>query len=191
MTPRKKIIIRSFIRIIIIITIVGGLYMFLSMTRISLPYRERPHWTIGHIAVAAVSEWPHYRILNDSSQFKYDESLELWIHVDSFGTQYAHAIGRTIYRDGERVRLVYITRTEKLLSLTRRRFLPNLRTQEMRAQTDALQDLGYGHQTIEVYYLQSLHRQRRRIERFFDADFDALRADGNFVWRGTIEIPAH
>ena len=170
--------------------------MFLFFGRISLPYYERPEWGIGHFDIVAISGtetwgWPdNYRILSDGDKLEYDELIELWVYVDSFGSQYGHAVGRTLYRDGERIRLVYISRTETPFSLMRRRFwAARLATQEFRSRMDALQDIGHGQQTIEVYYLQSLYRQRRRIESLSDADFDALRADGSFVWRGTIGIP--
>ena len=191
MRHKRKII----IIILMMIVIIGGLYVFLLSTRISLPFPDEVHWVHRFASVTAISEpdswgWPRYhRILSDGDELEYGESIELRVYYDSFGTQYGHAIGRTIYRDGERIRLVYISRTETLLSLMRRRLSPNMRTHYRITRTDALQDIGHGQQTIEIYYLQSLYRQRRRIESLSDADFDALRAYSSFVWRGTIWIP--
>jgi len=182
--------------ILITATVISGLSMFLFFLRISLPYHERSDRVIGHITVVAISEpeivgWPYYnRTLYGGDKLEYGESIELWVFCVALGTQSGHAVGRTLYRDEERVRVVYITRTETLFSLLhrwllhRRSFISDIATR-----TDALQDIGYGHQAIEVYYLQSLHRQRRRVGRLSDEDFDALRTDSTYIWSGIIEIP--
>jgi len=189
---REKI----FFIIIIIAFIVGNiiyaLYAHLSSTQISLPLHEhmRPESEFSVVATVEVywSDWPNFRVLYDGDKLENDESIELWVTIDAFYIQSGYAVGRTIYRYGENIRVVYMLRTETQLSLIRRRLRPSL-TQARPSRTDALQDIGYGQQTIEVYYLQSLHYHIETIEELPDEEFDALREEASFVWRGTFDIP--
>jgi len=189
----EKVFLISIIAISIVGSIVYTLYAFLSSSEISLPLFEhtRPEWEFAVVATIEVdwSDWPDWRWLDSDDEPEYGESLELWVVIDSFYVQSGYAVGRTLYRNEEKIRVVYMLRTETQLSLMRRRFGPTRLTQMRFSRTDALQNLGYGQQTIEVYYLQSLRHHIETIEELSDEDFDALRTEASFVWRGIFDIP--
>ena len=187
---------KTFLISIIIASIVGNivyaLYAFLSSSYIPLPLSEymRPKSEFSIAATVNVdwSDWPDFRVLYDGDKLEYKESIELWVTIDAFYIQRGYAVGRTLHRNGEDIRVVYMLRTETRLSLIRRRLVTRF-TQARYSRTDALRDIGYGNQTIEVYYLQSLRHHLETIEELSDEEFDALREEASFVWRGTFDIP--
>ena len=189
----EKVFLISIIAISIVGSIVYTLYAFLSSSEISLPLFEhmRPEWEFTIAATVEVdwSDWPDFRVLYSGDRLEYEESIELWVVIDSFHVQRGYAVGRTLYRNEDKIRVVYMLRTETQLSLMRRRFGPTRLTQVRYSRTGALQDMGYGQQTVEIYYLQSLRHHLGTIEELSDEDFDALREEASFVWRGIFDIP--
>jgi len=190
---REKIFFIIIIIAFIVGNIVYALYIHLSSAQIPLPLHEHmsPEWEFRVVATVEVywSDWPNFRVLYDGDKLEYEESIELWALIDAFYAQRSYTIGRSLYRNGEKIRIVYMLRTETRLSLIHRRFRPRLLTRSKPIRTDALQDIGYGQQTIEVYYLQSLLYYLETIEELSDEEFDALREEASFVWRGTFDIP--
>jgi len=182
---QKKMIIICFV----VTAIVGGLSAFLFMGQIAFRFEH----LVRVFVIAAVPEdsdelsiWLNWRELPDGDELEYNETIELWLLADSFFSQNEHVFWWTLYREGEIIRVVYISITETPITAIRRAYFhTQLRTQSRYVRTNAFQDMGYPQQRIEVYYLQNLHRLRRRIDRLSDEDFDALRAEASFVWRGT------
>ena len=115
------------------------------------------------------------------------EFVELSILVDSFLDRTGHAVGRTVYRDGQSVRVVYISITETPISFIQVRIFNRRETPIVFSPTTAFNNIELP-QMVEIYYLRNLHRIQRRIHRMSDEDFDALRKEDMQIWSGVIRV---
>ncbi|MCL2189391.1 MAG: hypothetical protein FWC16_13630 [Defluviitaleaceae bacterium] len=117
---------------------------------------------------------------------------ELFLRTQGFSGN-LHMYGRTIYRNGEAVRLVFYNYTESLLGW----FLRIAFNRDNRA-TGTSGGLALSAQQegadfyAEVYYLPNLHRllpNRHGNLAMLDNELDALRKNAAPVWRGVVEQP--
>jgi hypothetical protein len=113
----------------------------------------------------------------------------LIIGFSGFENISAHYIGRDIVRDGEAVRVIYFRLTKTpWVSLFFDFDLTEYGSSGWWYGTmtygDKFQSLDYEPQMIEVYYLPV--RNLLRLERLSDAEYDAQRFNGTFIWNGII-----
>ena len=132
------------------------------------------------------------RHLYNGATLKHGESVELRIGLDRYFSQRKHVNWRTLYRNDESVLIVYFNITEPPISKLRREyyhlFTGGIRTSPAQTPTMVLQDIDHFPQSVEIYFLQNLHHQQRRINRLTDERFDELRANAVPVWNGVIGI---
>ena len=195
---RKKIVILS-ISTLSILTALAS-FLFFWQIPLSVQHQEAQYLyrTIARIHAARYEqdedgwEWRNSRILMDNDKLEHGESIELVIIVDSFFPQNTHETGRTLYRDGGQVHVIYVSITESLITALHHEYLAlttgGIRTQPRPFISDALKNIEQFPKKIEIYYLQNLHRQRRRIQRMSDEQFDQLRESATQVWSGVIGV---
>jgi hypothetical protein len=131
-------------------------------------------------------------VTHGSRNLRYDAELregeiavdELALVHEGFAFRGFNIIGRNIYRNGERIRVVYFNYTQTPVV----RFLQNHTNMNSRTTgsifNSQLQGFYFGPQTIEVYYLPDLHNIIHTITEF--CYFDGFRENGVPVWRGVV-----
>ena len=189
-----------------IFAIMCGLLYFLFFGQVPVNndhfIRYRPRLVVAMEALQCESGWPSRvmydgYVASDVSRIMdrltyYDDALRngefagLSILVCTWATQTGHADWRTLYRNGESIIVVYVSITETPFSLMRSRFSRVL-SGTRRVPIAALDGIILP-QRVEVYYLQNVHRIKRRSDRLSDEDFDALRSDGVPIWSGEIRL---
>jgi len=186
----------------------GGLVAYLFLGRVPLWFNECSRQAVivavsgGHSVYDQYGTpiWPNWRYLFDIGEcepnefeelweLEPNELTELWLIIDSFFSRESHVSWRNIFRDGEHIRVVYISFTETPITMIHRVFFSDrLRTQKRFLQTTAFQGIEHTPQTVEVYYLRNLHQLQRRIDRLSDEDFYALRMGATLVWSGVVGV---
>jgi len=173
---------------------ISGVVIYMFFGQISLIYDSMRGVAI--IAVVPIdyedelSVWMNWRELLDGEELEYNETIEFWLLEDSVFPRIGYVSWRSLYRDNEKLRIVYFSYTETPIAMIRRVYSSvEMRTQSRIVRTNAFQYMGPSPQKIEVYYLHNLHRLQRRIARLSDEDFDVLRENATLLWQGTFNIP--
>ena len=149
--------------------------------------RDDPDRPIGRrlydgyvVDISPFHRWTEY----ESDALKYNETARLSVIIPSGSTFSVHTIWRTLYRNGESVRVVYVSTTEVRFAMLR----IDWTTMNWRSKyipTSALDDIILP-QMVEVYYLRGLHRIEQNSDELSDEAFDALRDDAVLLWRDVI-----
>lgn len=183
-----------------IIAFLTILTVVMTVPEITIPFDADKMWVeVGHLAYTEfITEegWHgrHWRLLYPGDALRDGEQMqeELMLRTAGFSHRYIHIYGRTIYRGGERVRIVFYSYTESPLQRFLRTALNWDDGADGRTWHFEMHGMYIGTQQIEVYYLPGLHRLLEEEPGYFPTmplsndEFYALLNDAVKVWYGTM-----
>lgn len=194
----KTIIRRKYVVVILFTCVLLiGFMIFAKNFDIPVPY-EKEKMTIETYQAAAVPnpygliQWDDVDLLDfETTKTVISEGYDLLnlvrlVRKEAPAGQSINSYGRTIYRNGQKVRVVYYCYTKTLWNKIFFNENEDLSTQVTTGDIygDSLYHENYEPQMREIYYLPS--RNMNTLEKLSDEEFDAQRENAVLIWDGMV-----
>ncbi len=194
----KSLIHRKYITIIFLTcSILIGFMLFIKNYDIPVPY-EKDHMTTETYQAVKITnpygivQWEDVDLLDFETTkaviTKVYDPIDLirLVRKEAPTDECFESYGRTIYRNGQKVRVVYYCYTKtlwnKLFLCNREDLFTQITTGAIYG--DSLYQEKYEPQLREIYYLPM--RNLNRLEKLSDDEFDAQRKNATLVWNGIV-----